>query len=201
MHTRTYEKIIRQFALNHGYMNFAQLREDGVTVKQLKELESQGILERFARGWYWCCDCGYTKPVDYKYIEISKVNPRAVICMESACYLCGLLKKEPDVVMVATERTDRKKMELLFPIQRFYFQNASIPGEIRTKTTEFGSYRYYSEERSICDCLRMGNRLEPSVYMEVVDVYRQSGRSQKRIYEYAKALRGLRNVQEAEEKE
>ena len=68
---------------------------------------------------------------DYQYIEIAKVNPRAVICMDSAAWLAGMLEKEPETIAVATSRTDRKKMELEnFEIRRFYFQNAGLPGEI-----------------------------------------------------------------------
>ena len=201
MLVKTYERITGLFASNHGYMRFSTLQDNAVTMRQIQELEQEGVLEKFARGWYWCTKCGYEKPEDYKYIEIAKVNPSAVICMESACYLCGLLKKEPGVVTVATERTDRKKMELYFTIRRYYFQNEDIGGDICTKTTEFGYYRYYSEERAICDCLRLKNKLEEHIYIEVTEAYRLKDQSRARIYEYAKALRGLRNVQEAEGKD
>lgn len=78
---KTYQKITTLFKEHHGYMSFADLRDHQVTVLQLAEMEEEGSLERFARGWYWCKDCGYEKPEDYQYIEIAKVNPRAVICM------------------------------------------------------------------------------------------------------------------------
>ena len=74
---KTYQKITTLFKEHHGYMSFADLRDHQVTVLQLAEMEEEGSLERFARGWYWCKDCGYEKPEDYQYIEIAKVNPRA----------------------------------------------------------------------------------------------------------------------------
>ena len=86
---KTYQKITTLFKEHHGYMSFADLRDHQVTVLQLAEMEEEGSLERFARGWYWCKDCGYEKPEDYQYIEIAKVNPRAVICMDSAAWLAG----------------------------------------------------------------------------------------------------------------
>ena len=93
---KTYQKITTLFKEHHGYMSFADLRDHQVTVLQLAEMEEEGSLERFARGWYWCKDCGYEKPEDYQYIEIAKVNPRAVICMDSAAWLAGMLKEEPE---------------------------------------------------------------------------------------------------------
>ena len=94
---KTYQKITTLFKEHHGYMSFADLRDHQVTVLQLAEMEEEGSLERFARGWYWCKDCGYEKPEDYQYIEIAKVNPRAVICMDSAAWLAGMLKEEPPI--------------------------------------------------------------------------------------------------------
>ena len=109
-------------------MSFADLRDHQVTVLQLAEMEEEGSLERFARGWYWCKDCGYEKPEDYQYIEIAKVNPRAVICMDSAAWLAGMLKEEPATIAVATARTDRKKMDLEnFEIRRL-FPECRCPG-------------------------------------------------------------------------
>ena len=104
---RTYDRIIDLFQENQGYMKFELLKENGITVLQIRELVQNGTLECFSRGWYWCNSCGIEKSKESKYIEIGKVNPNAVICMESACYLQGLLEKEPQVVTVATERTDQ----------------------------------------------------------------------------------------------
>ena len=56
-------------------MSFKQIQERGVTVLQIREMEEAGVLEKFARGWYWCNECGYTKPTDHKYVEIVKLNP------------------------------------------------------------------------------------------------------------------------------
>ena len=166
---KTYQKITTLFKEHHGYMSFADLRDHQVTVLQLAEMEEEGSLERFARGWYWCKDCGYEKPEDYQYIEIAKVNPRAVICMDSAAWLAGMLKEEPATIAVATARTDRKKMDLEnFEIRRFYFQNADVPGEICEKKTEFGSYKYYSPKRTFCDCLRMNNKMTEDLIREIL---------------------------------
>ena len=31
----------------------------GVTIGQIHELEAMGVLQKIARGWYWCRDCGW----------------------------------------------------------------------------------------------------------------------------------------------
>lgn len=190
----TYQSIIDCFKRNHGYMKYSQLRENQVTVLQIRELEERGILQKISWGWYWCDECGFEKPKDYKYVEIAKVNPKAVICLDSACYLNGILKEEPNEVAVATERSDRKKMEIYFPIRRFYLQNTNIDNEISWVKTDFGDYQYYSEERTFCDCFRMKKKLKPDCYLEIENVYRQRQIQKDRILVYAEALRAAQNI-------
>ena len=196
---KTYEKILELFHQNHGYMNFEQLKDHGITAIQIQELVDKEVLEKFARGWYWCTECGCEKPVDHKYIEIGKVNRNAVICMDSACYLQGMLKKEPEIVSVATTRTDRKKMEFAFPVNRYYFQNTDQDGEIEVINTEFGSYKVYSTDRTMCDCIRMKNRLSDEVLTEVETAYLKKSHDLARLEEYGKRLRALKCVKEEQE--
>ena len=177
---KTYQKITTLFKQHHGYMSFSDLRDHQVTVLQLAEMEEEGSLERFARGWYWCKECGYEKPKDYQYIEIAKVNPRAVICMDSAAWLAGMLEKEPEN----------------FEIRRFYFQNAGLPGEICEKETEFGSYRYYAPKRTFCDCLRMNNKMPEEVKEEILTWCRKQNYPKEEILAYANKLRAVKNIEE-----
>lgn len=196
---RTRERMITAFKKNKGYMSFKQLQEEGVTVLQIREMEDAKVIEKFARGWYWCNECGYTKPEDHKYVEIAKVNPRAVICMESACYLNGIIDEEPQVICLATERTDRKKMELEFETKRFYFKRTEIKGEIVEKKTKCGSYYYYNAERTFCDVIRLQNKIDADTYAKIEKQYVEKRSGFKRIYEYADKLRCIRNIQEMDE--
>ena len=195
---RTKERMIKAFRENRGYMSFAQLQDRGVTVLQLQEMEEAGILEKFARGWYWCNTCGFKKPDDHKYVEIAKVNPDAVICMESAAYLAGLIREEPEIVHVATERTDRKKMEFSFPVKRYYFKNTGIKGEIAEKKTGYGSYHYYAPERTFCDCIRLKNKLSEENYAQILEAFAGQRNHCKRIYDYADRLRCVKNIQDVD---
>lgn len=195
---KTRQRMIDAFKEHNGYMSFRQLQEIGISILNIREMEAAGVMEKFARGWYWCNACGYLKPADHKYIEIAKVDPKAVICMESACYLAGILKEEPEVISFATERTDRRKLEFSFDVNRYYFKNTGIKGEIIEKKTRFGSYYYYSQERTLCDCIRLQNRLDDEVRETLMEEYSRRHAQLTRIYEYAEKLRCIKNIQEAE---
>ena len=193
---KSYQKIIEFFHDNHGYLNFAALRQAGVTFKQIEELEYIGEVEKFARGWYWCGCCGFEKPKDYKYIELGKVNPNAIICLDSACFLGNLIETEPEAVSVATTRQDRMNLVMQFSIRRFYLQKTNLPGEICCVKTPFGEYRYYSPERTICDCLRLGDKIAPDVLIEVQDLLLSKQSQYQDVLHYAYALRAVKNVQQ-----
>ena len=199
MLVKTYKNIITLFKQNNGYLSFSELKENGTTTLQLQEMERENVVERFARGWYWCRECGIEKPNDYKYIEIAKVYPKAVICMESACFLNGIIRVDPEIPTIATERTDRGKLDLIYPVKRYYFQNANIPGEIKEITTDFGNYRFYSEERTFCDCIRMKNKISEDIYVEIMDAYKRYTAEKDVIYAYAKKLRALQNLKREEQ--
>lgn len=199
MLVKTYKNIISLFTQNNGYLSFSELKENGTTTLQLQEMERENVVERFARGWYWCRECGIEKPDDYKYIEIAKVYPKAVICMESACFLNGIIDIDPEIPTIATERTDRGKIDLIYPVKRYYFQNANIPGEIKEITTDFGSYRFYSEERTFCDCIRMKTKINEDIYVEILDAYKRYTAEKDVIYAYAKKLRALQNLKREEQ--
>ena len=196
---KSYDRAMDTFHDHHGYMTFGQLKEAGVTIGMIHSLEEMGVLEKISRGVYWCRDCGWEKPKDYKYIEAAKVYPKAVFCLESACYLNGLTEKEPEILTIATSREDRKIITLPFEFRRFYLQNAGLEGEILQKDTDFGSYRYYGQDRTICDMIRMQDKIRPDYYIEIRDLYRQEQGMRQQVVFYAEALRAMRNVEAVQE--
>ena len=42
----TYDKIIALFNRKAGYMSFADLREEKITVIQMRELEARGVIQK-----------------------------------------------------------------------------------------------------------------------------------------------------------
>lgn len=193
---RTYDKIMDAFHENNGYMSFEKLKERKITVLQIRELVGRDVLDCFSRGWYWCNECGIDRPSYSKYIEIGMVNPRAVICMDSSAYLHGLLKEEPSLVSVATERTDRRKMAFEYPIKRYYLQNAGLEDEIETRETPFGSFQVYSADRTMCDCIRMRDKMSEDEFAQLRRNYELTQENRGRLLRFARALRAYKNVQE-----
>jgi hypothetical protein len=146
-------------------------------------------LEKICHGYYWIAEEGLEKPTDYKCIELCLSNPRAVVCMESALFYQGMIKKEPEYLSVATERTDRSLLMMNFPVKRHYFSENYFQAGVRKIDTEFGCYNIYDIERSVCDIYR----LEAEMNLEIVNGIRNNEQQYKRLKQYEELLR-IKNI-------
>lgn len=115
--------------------------------------------------------------------------------MKSACYYQGLIESEPDVLAVATERTDRSVIKMKFPIERHYFSSSHFPYGIKKIETKFGKYNIYNIERSICDMVR----LKDESVIEVFDCMKVQTEQYERISGYDKLLKdNIKNIMRGE---
>ena len=197
MYQRTYDRIINLFSAHLGYMSYENLKSEGITVLQMRELEDEGVLERFARGWYWCNKCGYNKPSDYKYIEVGLVDPEAVICLDSACYLGGVRITEPSTVKFAVPRGDRKKLKFDFATERYFYTHMEEK-YIATKHTEFGSYRFFAPARAAYDSIKNIKKLD-ELSVEGIKLYCKTHAG--RLEEYKKFIKSVKQSERNRNKE
>ena len=186
----TYEKVKKLFRDGNGYRNAAQLKDAKVTTVQIKELVSKGILERVSHGHYWLIDEEKGKPENFEMLEACMVNPRAVICADSACYYHGLIQKAPERLSVATLKTDRSKMQLNFPVTRHYYSDLAFEQDLEVVETPYGQIRIYALERSVCDTIRFRADIGIETVEHIVQNYMKlENRQMGRLLAYADAMR------------
>ena len=186
----TYKRVIELFNEGNGYRSAAELKEHKITTVQIKELVSEEIVERVSHGYYWLIDRENGKPENYQYIEACMVNPRAVICADSACYFNGLIDKSPEKLSVATLKTDRSRMQLNFPVTRHYYSNLAFDEGLKIVETPYGNVRVYDIERSVCDCIRFRDDIDDDVLEEIIERFLAAKSNQMdRLLAYADAMR------------
>lgn len=186
----TYQKVISLFASGNGYKSAAELKDAKITTVQIKELVNKGIVEHVSHGFYWLVDEENGKPDKYQYIEACMVNPRAVICADSACYYNGLVDREPEVLSVATLKTDRSRMQLNFPVCRHYYSNLAFEEDMKVEETPYGQIRVYGIERSVCDCIRFRDDIESGMLDLIISNFlKRNGNQMDRLLAYADAMR------------
>ena len=186
----TYQKVIALFESGNGYRNASELKDAKITTVQIKELVNKGIVEHVSHGFYWLIDEEKGKPENYQFIEACMVNPRAVICADSACYFHGLIDKMPETLSVATLKTDRSRMQLNFPVCRHYYSNLAFEQDMDTVETPYGQIRVYGVERSVCDCIRFRDDIGQEMLDLVISNFlERNGNQMDRLLAYADAMR------------
>lgn len=193
MRSTTYDKLHHVYSMYRragGYIRTRELLEEGFTNRQIALLTEEHYLEKVCRGCYWMARCGQEKPFDYKCIEVSLSNPRAVIAMESACYYQGVIEEEPELLTVATERTDRSTMKMNFPVKRRYFSSSNFSLGVKRVHRAMGSYNIYDPERSLCDIVRLEGETAGRMFLEeLFDTMQAKEKHYERMLRYAELLK------------
>lgn len=187
---KTYEKVNDLFEAAGGYLPTKKLLQNKITTIQIRTLLDEGKIEKVSHGHYWNLMSGRKKPAHYKMLEACMTNPKAVICSLSACYYHGILKKEPEKLYIATQRTDRGGMKLAFPVSRHYFSVASFEEDLMDVKTKQGHIRVYDVDRSVCDCIRLEKEIGKEKLSLVLDGYADyNNKNVDRLLEYADRMR------------
>ena len=193
-----YDRVAFVANNTNNYISTKDLLREGITNRQIANLQEEGYLEKIVNGLFWYIGNGQEKPLNYKAIEIGKVNSNAVICAETSCYLQGLIDIEPTIFTVATRRSDRQGMNMPFETRRHYFADSYFEDNIITVETVYGRYQMYDLERSVCDCIRFREEIPPIIYEQIISNHKkmQEEAMVKRMVAYAKAMKFEKKMRE-----
>ncbi len=191
---RTFNKIEQLFLAGNGYQRTSTLLQNGVTTLQIRQLIENGNVERVSHGIYWWKNDTLMKPKFSKYLELQMANSKAVICTDSALYLLGLLRTEPEVVSIATSRLDRSRMNMNFPVHRHYFSDQSIQKFIREIEIPGGTIKVYSLDRSVIDCIRLRNEMDPALFEQIIVKYNRSKEKNEADYLAYADIMGMHQI-------
>ena len=195
MREKTYRRLEGLSRIRGGYLSTKELLTAGLTNRQIAALTRENRLQKISHGVYYLEEEGMDKPSDHKALEMAMVNERAVVCAQSACWLHGLFRDEPERFTMATRRDDRHKMSLPFSTTRHYFAVDSFELGVKTVDTPCGTYQIYDMERSLCDCIRFRRELTDARCEEIIENYKKSPKKDlDRLRTYAAALRVSRQV-------
>jgi predicted transcriptional regulator of viral defense system len=187
---KTYEKVNALFEEAGGYLSTKELLANKITTIQIRTFLQEGRIEKVSHGHYWNLMSKSEKPENYKMMEACMTNKRAVICALSACYYHGIIKEEPELLYVATQRTDRGGMKLTFPVSRHYFSVTSFEQDMLRIPTKSGEIKVYGVDRSVCDCIRLEKEIGEKALSDVLKGYAAyKEKNVDRLLEYADQMR------------
>ncbi len=192
MRQQTYERMKKLYPAYSGYISTKELLKEGFSNRQIALLQEEGYLEKIANGYFWMSCAGIPKPVEYKAISVNFVNKEAVIIADSACYYQGLIDVEPKRISIATKRTDRHQMIFPFEVTRHFLSERAYEEGMKKIKTKFGSFTVYEVARSVCDCIRFRESIEPDIFDLIIENFKKEKigkETRERLLAYARMMK------------
>ncbi len=187
---RTYNTIMKMFDDANGYLTTKELMSNKITMLQISDLVKLGEIERVTHGVYWRVNPAIPKPAEYKYLEVSKADENCIICADSALYYMGYIETEPEILSIATARSDRSRINVNFEIKRHYFSDSNFMEASKLIETKYGNFRVYDKDRSVCDAIRLRSDIDSKVFDEIISKYNNDpDKNLDYFFEYAKTMR------------
>jgi len=144
---------------------FVDLQNKGLSSYQIKKLIEEGKLYKIENGLY------STKKNNSLLEIVTTLYPKDIITLNSAFFYYGLIKKEPDVIYLASVQKARKiKRDNIKQI--FMSDHLLHIGEVKMKYKNT-SFNTYSLERLLIELVRNKTSIDSTIYDQVINSYKK----------------------------
>jgi len=176
----------KEFGGRGGILKTAELKELGLSSRQIKRLLDNGVITKTKRGFYELTDY-----VVQEEVIIACLFPKAVIFLESALYHYGYTDRIPSAWQIAVDRyskTTQYNIEVPL-VEPFYLEPKFLDIGVDIMEVDGVEVKIYNKDRTICDVLRYEKKLEKEVFNNAITRYiADSGKNIRRLFEYAEIL-------------
>ena len=169
MKSKIREKIKEVFYANHGYSSTGDISTAGIDRRILRDLINEDTIEKIKRGLYRWKDAKFD--IEEELINVSKIVPHGVICLESALAYYKLTTYTPGEYTVAIKRNYNIKLPNYPPIKLYYFSDKYYVDGVEKIDINGNIIKIYNIEKTICDCLRYEDKISKDIIVESIKEY------------------------------
>lgn len=187
------ENIKIEFKKNGGVLKTSELKDIGLSSRQINKLLEDGIISKIKSGFY---ESKEYPPKDE--VIIARLFPKAIIFLESALLHYEYTDKIPLAWQIAVDKHSKPNLyKIDYPIIEPYYLEAKFIGIGINVIYEDGvEIKIYDRDRTICDILRYKNKLEDEVFTNAIKLYvKDPKKNVRRLFEYAKEFNITNKVQ------
>ena len=168
-----------------GWATTGELKEAGLNHYHINRLLESGLLHRVGRGLYKWTDA----PKDEK-IGLARKIPQGVFCLFTACLHHDLSTFVPTELHLAVPQKSKYVLPGYPPVKLYYWDEKSWnTGIMEIKPGDI-EIRMYDMEKTVCDILRLRNKVGLDLTKEVVKSYlAKKERDLVKLMSYARLLR------------
>ncbi len=177
------ENMKNEFIKNGGVLKTSELKELGMSSRQINKLLGEGMISKIKYGFYESNEY----PLKEQVI-ITRLFPKAVIFLESALMHYGYTDRIPSAWQIAVDRHSKpNQYDIEYPlIEPYYLEPKFIDIGVDIIHEDGVDIRIYDRDRTICDILRYENKLEEEVFTNAIKRYvKDPKKNVRRLFEYA----------------
>ncbi|QRN84805.1 type IV toxin-antitoxin system AbiEi family antitoxin domain-containing protein [Clostridia bacterium] len=186
-------EIIEEFEKHGGVLKTSELKELGLSSRQIKKLFEEGEISKIKYGYYELTD-----EVNPEEIILAKLFPEAVIFLESALLHYNYTDRIPTAWQIAVDRDSEKSRYMIeYPLVKPYYQEPKFLS-IGVSTFEVNGVevKIFDRDRTMCDIMRYEKKLEKEVFTNAVMRYiKDPQKNIRRLFEYAEIFNITKKIQ------
>lgn len=169
LNSKIKEKIKEVFYVNNGYIRTKDISFAGINRRYLRDLINEGVIERIKQGLYRWKDAKFD--VEEELTNVSKIIQHGVICLVSALAYYELTTYTPGEYTIAVRRNYNIKLPDYPPIKLYYFSDKYYMDGVEKIDINGNIIKIYNIEKTLCDCLRYGNKISKDIIVESIKEY------------------------------
>ena len=187
------QKIIIEFEKHGGVLKTSELKELGLSSRQIKKLLQEGEISKIKYGYYELA--GEVNPEE---VMIARLFPEAVIFLESALLYYHYTDRIPNAWQIAVDRdSEKSQYNIEYPlIEPYYQEKKYLSIGVTTFEIHGVEVRIFDRDRTMCDIMRYEKKLEKEVFTNAVMRYHKDPQKNiRRLFEYAAMFNITKKVQ------
>ena len=183
----------KEFQRCGGILKTVELKDLGLSSRQIKRLLNEGIITKTKRGFYELTDY-----VIREEVIIARLFPQTVIFLESALFHYGYTDRIPLAWQIAVDRYSKTtQYKIDYPlIEPYYLEPKFLDIGVDIIEIDGIEIKIYNRDRTICDVLRYEKKLEKEVFNNAIGRYiEDSKKNIRKLFEYAEIFNIKNKVQ------
>ncbi len=159
------EHVTIEFLKKGGVLKTSELNEIGLTSRQIKTLQDNGIISKIKFGFY---------ELNNHFIQdeviIARLFPEAVIFLESALFHYEYTDRVPSSWQIAVDKDSEKgKYKIAYPsVSPFYLEKKVMDIGLGHYIIDGIEINIFNRERTICDVLKYKNKLDKEIFNKAI---------------------------------
>jgi predicted transcriptional regulator of viral defense system len=186
-------RIIEEFKLHGGVLKTSELKEMGLTSRQIKRMVQEGIISKIKHGYY-----ELTEYIPNDLVIVARLFPDSVIFLESALFYYGYIDRVPQEIQIAVDRSSKTtKYDIEYPmVKPFYMEPRFLEVGVEAIEIDGVKIRIFNRDRTMCDVLRFEKKMDYEVFSSAIESYiKDPNKVVRNLFEFAEILNIRNKVQ------